>query len=66
MKVALDTDVLAYAEGTNGTAMRDKALGLIERLPAGAVGSQCRPWESCSTCSSERPRGGQPARRNPC
>jgi len=37
MKVALDTNILAYAEGTNGAVMRDKALKLIERLPAGAV-----------------------------
>src|SRR5437879_2596976 len=37
MKIALDTDVLACAEGTNGAAMRDKTLELMERLPAGAV-----------------------------
>jgi predicted nucleic acid-binding protein len=37
MRVALGTNVLAYAEGTNGTAMRERALGLIQRLPAGAV-----------------------------
>ncbi|MBV9158939.1 MAG: PIN domain-containing protein [Acidobacteriaceae bacterium] len=37
MKVALDTNVLAYAEGTNGTTMRDNALDLIQRLPAGDV-----------------------------
>jgi predicted nucleic acid-binding protein len=37
MKIALDTNVLAYAEGTNGAAMRDNALELIERLPARAV-----------------------------
>jgi predicted nucleic acid-binding protein len=37
MKIALDTNVLAYAEGTNGAAMRDQALELMERLPAGAV-----------------------------
>jgi predicted nucleic acid-binding protein len=37
MKVALDTNVLASAEGTNGTAMRDKALALIQRLPPGAI-----------------------------
>jgi predicted nucleic acid-binding protein len=37
MKIALDTNVLAYAEGTNGTAMRDKALEIIQRLPVGAV-----------------------------
>ncbi|HKD10329.1 MAG TPA: PIN domain-containing protein [Bryobacteraceae bacterium] len=33
MKIALDTNVLAYAEGTNGAAMRDKAVALIQRLP---------------------------------
>ena len=37
MKIALDTNVLAYAEGTNGVAMRDKALSLIERLPPDAI-----------------------------
>ena len=37
MKVALDTNVLAYAEGANGAAMRDKALDLIQRLPQDAV-----------------------------
>ena len=37
MKVALDTNVLAYAEGTNGAAMRDKALELLQRLPTGTV-----------------------------
>lgn len=37
MKVALDTNVLAYAEGTNGAAMRDKALTLLQRLPPGSV-----------------------------
>jgi predicted nucleic acid-binding protein len=37
MKVALDTNVLAYAEGTNGVEMRDKALELIQGLPAGAT-----------------------------
>jgi predicted nucleic acid-binding protein len=33
MRIALDTNVLAYAEGVNGAAMRDKSLDLIERLP---------------------------------
>jgi predicted nucleic acid-binding protein len=37
MKVALDTNVLAYAEGANGAAMRDRALEVIQRLPVGAV-----------------------------
>jgi predicted nucleic acid-binding protein len=37
VKVALDTNILAYAEGTNGVEMRDKALDLLQRLPAGSV-----------------------------
>jgi predicted nucleic acid-binding protein len=37
MKIALDTNVLAYAEGTNGAAKRDAALRLIQALPAGAI-----------------------------
>ena len=37
MKVALDTNVLAYAEGANGAAKRDKALELIQRLPPAAI-----------------------------
>jgi predicted nucleic acid-binding protein len=37
MKLALDTNILAYAEGANGTAMRDKALSLIQRLPSDSI-----------------------------
>src|ERR1017187_379603 len=37
MRIALDTNVLAYAEGTNGAPMRDRALKLIQQLPPGAV-----------------------------
>lgn len=37
MKVALDTNVLAYAEGTNGASMKEAALDLIERLPAASI-----------------------------
>lgn len=39
MKVALDTNVLAYAEGIYGTERRDAALALIRKLPqeAGVV-----------------------------
>jgi predicted nucleic acid-binding protein len=33
--VALDTNVLAYAENTNGVDMRDDAVELLERLPVG-------------------------------
>jgi predicted nucleic acid-binding protein len=37
MRLALDTDVLAYAEGVNGAAMRDKTLNLIQQLPQGDI-----------------------------
>ena len=37
MRVALDTNVLAYAEGLNGTQMRAEALELLQYLPAEAV-----------------------------
>jgi predicted nucleic acid-binding protein len=33
MRIALDTNILAYAEGVNGTAMQKTALDLINRLP---------------------------------
>ena len=33
MKVALDTNILAYAEGVNGTEKRDAALSVLQRLP---------------------------------
>jgi len=33
MRIALDTNVLAYAEGAHGAVMRGKALELIQRLP---------------------------------
>ncbi|HKN75684.1 MAG TPA: PIN domain-containing protein [Candidatus Acidoferrum sp.] len=37
MRVALDTNILAYAQGVNGDAMKKAALALIGGLPAGAV-----------------------------
>ncbi|HWG04338.1 MAG TPA: PIN domain-containing protein [Beijerinckiaceae bacterium] len=33
MRIALDTNVLAYAEGINGLERRDAALALIRRIP---------------------------------
>jgi predicted nucleic acid-binding protein len=33
MRVALDTNVLAYAEGVNGAAMKKTALEIIGKLP---------------------------------
>lgn len=35
MRLALDTNVLAYAEGINGARMQGRALEVISRLPAG-------------------------------
>jgi predicted nucleic acid-binding protein len=37
MRIALDTNVLACAEGVHGALRRDKALKLIERVPPGAI-----------------------------
>lgn len=37
MRVALDTNILAYAEGVNGPTMKQKALDLVEKLPEGAA-----------------------------
>ncbi|HEV2197265.1 MAG TPA: PIN domain-containing protein [Candidatus Acidoferrum sp.] len=37
MRVALDTNILAYAEGINGATRKADALTLIQRLPGSAV-----------------------------
>lgn len=37
MRVAFDTNVLAYAEGINGVERRDAVLNLIRRLPQEAA-----------------------------
>jgi predicted nucleic acid-binding protein len=37
VRVALDTNILAYAEGVNGAAMKRLALELIQKLPEGAA-----------------------------
>jgi predicted nucleic acid-binding protein len=37
MRIALDTNVLAYAEGVNGAERKAQALQLMERLPIGNV-----------------------------
>jgi predicted nucleic acid-binding protein len=37
VRVALDTNVLAYAEGVNGLDMKRTALDLVEKLPENAV-----------------------------
>jgi predicted nucleic acid-binding protein len=35
--VALDTNILAYAEGVNGLAMKGLTLDLLQKLPLGAT-----------------------------
>lgn len=37
MRLALDTNILAYAEGVNGAAGRKAALAILERLPQSAT-----------------------------
>ena len=37
MRLALDANILAYAEGINGADMRRTALELVEKLPGDAV-----------------------------
>jgi predicted nucleic acid-binding protein len=37
LRAALDTSVLAYAEGVNGAAMKKAALDLLQALPGGAA-----------------------------
>lgn len=37
MRVALDTNILAYAEGANGADMKRTALELVQNLPEDAV-----------------------------
>ncbi len=37
MRIAFDTNVLAYAEGINGVERRDAALALIRRVPQEAA-----------------------------
>ena len=37
MRLALDTNVLAYAEGVNGASMKKAALEIIGKLPEDAT-----------------------------
>jgi predicted nucleic acid-binding protein len=37
MRVALDTNILVYAEGVNGIPMKELALKLVEKLPEGTT-----------------------------
>jgi predicted nucleic acid-binding protein len=37
VRVALDTNILAYAEGVNGASMKKAALDLVNKLPQASV-----------------------------
>jgi predicted nucleic acid-binding protein len=37
VRLALDTNILAYAEGVNGAPMRKAALELVQKLPEGTT-----------------------------
>ena len=37
MRLALDTNILAYAEGVNGAAMQNAAVAIISKLQAGTT-----------------------------
>ena len=37
MRVALDTNILAYAEGVNGASLKKAALDLVNKLPQASV-----------------------------
>ena len=62
MKGGADPNILAYAEGAKGAAMRDRALELVQRLPPGAV---VLPVQNVGrTVQRARPQGQPTA--NPC
>jgi hypothetical protein len=46
VRVALDTNILAYAEGVNGAPMKKAALGLVQGLPEGTTeqGGRASLW----------------------
>lgn len=62
MRVALDTNILAYAEGVNGTAMKKSALDLpagtrlVARLPS-VVNSAIKILVVAATCVTYPVRG---------
>ncbi len=64
MRVALDTNVLAYAEGVNGIEKRDIVLELVRNLPQEAAVIPFRCLENCSmfSCARQEGHGPTPAR----
>ena len=57
MRLALDTNLLVYAEGVNGSDRQEAALALITRLPRTAVVIPAEARSAnCSTSWFARPR----------
>ena len=54
VRIALDTNVLAYAEGINGAERRDAALALVRRLPQEAAVVPVQVLGELSMCSSAK------------
>jgi predicted nucleic acid-binding protein len=66
MRIALDTNVLVYAEAANGALMRDRALKLIQLLPPGAILLPVKRWANCSMYLFEKPSGARVVREKLC
>jgi hypothetical protein len=66
MRIALDTNLLVYAEAANGARMRDRALKLIQRLPPGASCWRLKRWANCSMYLFEKPSGARVVREKLC
>ena len=66
MRIALDTNVLADAEGANGSIMRDQALTPIQRAPRARSFYRLRRWANCSMCWCERSTGARHVLGKPC
>ena len=55
MRIALDTNILAYAEGVNGAAAKRAALELIRKLPDTQTFLPCKCSANSFVCLSEKP-----------
>jgi predicted nucleic acid-binding protein len=62
VRLALDTNILAYAEGVNGAAMKRAALELIGRLPQDDVFLPVQALVSCLMCRCAKPAERQQER----
>ena len=66
MRIALDTNVLVYAEGANGAIRRDQTLKLIQRLPPEAVVLPAQALGEMFNVLVRKARGVQLVRAKPC